>query len=86
MQSVAEKRLLVYLLMSNCGSRGDVDKKPSVSETFFKMWTRNGLRNHRCLEKKSVCGSNQLFGSCFSPRDFDVSAVNGAGEGARAQI
>lgn len=53
---------------------------------FLKMWTRSGLRNHRCLEKKSVCGSNQLFGSCFSSWDFDVSALNGAGEGARAQI
>lgn len=53
---------------------------------FLKMWTRSGLRNHRCLEKKSVCGSNQLFGSCFSSWDFDVSAANGAGEGARAQI
>lgn len=28
-----------------------------------------------------MCGSNQLFGSCFSSWDFDVSAVNGAGEG-----
>lgn len=34
-QDVAEKRLPVYLLMSNCGSRGDVDNKPSVSETSF---------------------------------------------------
>lgn len=35
MQNVAEKRLPVYLLLSNCVSRGDVDNKPSVSKTFF---------------------------------------------------
>lgn len=34
MQNVAEKSLPIYLLMSNCGSRRDVDNKPSVSETF----------------------------------------------------
>lgn len=36
MQNVAEKNLPIYLLMSNCGSRRDVDNKPSVSETFKK--------------------------------------------------
>lgn len=36
MQNVAEKSLPIYLLMSNYGSRRDVDNKPSVSETFKK--------------------------------------------------
>lgn len=36
MQIVLEKSLPIYLLMSNYGSRGDVDNKPSVSETFLK--------------------------------------------------
>lgn len=36
MQNVAEKSLPIYLLMSNCGSRRDVDNKPSVFESFLK--------------------------------------------------
>ena len=34
-QNVAEKRLQIYLLMLNCGSKGNIDNKPNVSETFF---------------------------------------------------
>lgn len=88
MQNLAEKRLPIYLLMSKCGSRGNVDNKPSVSKNFFKMWIRNvsprnGLRKHRCLEKKQCVVETSCLGLVSHP---GISAVNGAGEGAGAQI
>lgn len=52
MQSVVERRLLVYLLMYNCGSRGDVDNKPSVSKTFFKNVDKKWAQKSQVLRKK----------------------------------
>lgn len=70
-QNVAEKSLPIYLLMSNYGSRSDVDNKPSVSETSLKNVCKKCIpkewaQKTQVLRKKPVCGSNQLFGSSFS--------------------
>lgn len=75
----------MYLLMSNCGYRGNVANKPSVSENFLKNVDKKCIPKERTqktqvLRQGLVCGSNQLFGSCFLSWDFNVSAVNGAGE------